>query len=63
MKLKQCLIVIGLLWPLAASAGGDSFFTGNRLFSDCNERSVSRTGYIAGLTDTLMMIDITMMST
>jgi hypothetical protein len=58
MKLKQYLIIIGILWPVAASSGGDSFYTGNRLLGYCEERSESCTSYIAGIVDTLMVVNV-----
>jgi hypothetical protein len=59
MGLKQSLIIITACWPVIASAG-DSFVTGNKLFDYCRERSESCTSYIAGVTDSLLMVDITM---
>jgi hypothetical protein len=58
MKLKQCLIIIGTFWPIAAFSAGDSFYTGNRLFGYCEEKSLSCTDYIAGIVDTLMVMNV-----
>ncbi len=59
MKLKQCLIIICTFWPIAAfsAGGGDTFYTGNRLFDYCKEKSNSCSSYIAGVVDTLMVVD------
>src|SRR5208283_2890202 len=58
MKLKQCLIVIGTFWPTIALAAGDTFVTGNRLLDECSRRSEFCTGYIAGLTDEMLLFDV-----
>ena len=58
MKLKQCLIIIGTLWPIAAFSAGDAFYTGNRLYDYCEKRPESCTDYIAGVVDTLMLMNV-----
>ena len=58
MKLKHCLIIIGTLWPIAAFSAGDTFYTGNRLYRYCTEGSKSCTSYIAGIVDTLMVVNV-----
>lgn len=42
--------------PTAASAAGESFFTGNRRLDYCNEPSESCISYIAGVLDTLSLV-------
>ena len=55
MNLRQCLVLIPMLWPASAfSAGGDTFFTGDMLYKYCNESSESCTSYIAGVLDALI---------
>jgi hypothetical protein len=54
MKLRQCLVLIPMLWPVSAfSAAGDTFFTGDMLYRYCNQSSESCTSYIAGVVDAL----------
>jgi hypothetical protein len=57
MKLKQCLIIVGTFWPIAAFSAGDTFYTGNRLYDFCREKSPSCADYIAGVVDTLMVMN------
>jgi len=57
MRLKQCLIVVGTFWPIAAFSAGDSFYNGNRLLDYCERKSESCTSYIAGIVDTLMAVN------
>jgi Ssp1 endopeptidase immunity protein Rap1a len=55
MHLRQCLVLIGLLWPASAfSAAGDTFFTGDMLHRYCNQSSENCTSYIAGVVDALI---------
>ena len=58
MKLKQCLIVISTFWPTIAVAASDTFVTGNHLLDECSKRSEFCTGYIAGLTDEMLVFDV-----
>jgi hypothetical protein len=57
MRLKECLIIVSAFWPIAAFSAGDSFYTGNRLYGFCQEKSTSCTDYIAGIVDTLMVMN------
>jgi Rap1a immunity proteins len=57
MNLRQCLVLIGILWPVSAfSAAGDAFFTGDMLHRYCNQSSESCTNYIAGVVDALIAV-------
>jgi Ssp1 endopeptidase immunity protein Rap1a len=57
MNLRQCLVLIGMLWPVSGfSAAGDTFFTGTMLHRYCSESSESCTSYIAGVVDALITV-------
>jgi hypothetical protein len=58
MKLKRSLIVIIVLWPMAAFAAADTFYTGNQLFRYCEQKSESCLDYIAGVVDTIMVANV-----
>lgn len=58
MKLKQWLIIIAASWPTVALSAGDTFVTGNHLLDECSRRSQFCTGYIAGLTDEMLVFDV-----
>jgi hypothetical protein len=60
MKLKHILIAVCALWPADAFPAGDTFYTGNRLFRYCEQKSESCTGYIAGIVDTIMVTNVVM---
>jgi hypothetical protein len=55
MNLRQCLVLVPMLWPASAfSAAGDTFFTGDMLYRYCNQSSESCNSYIAGVIDALI---------
>ena len=57
MNLRQCLVLIGILWPVPAfAAAGDTFFTGTMLHRYCSQSSESCTSYIAGVVDALIAV-------